>query len=954
MKSIENHNFEFILILEFVYNLFLESKVINIKSQIICFGILKKFYQISSNFKNNLVKIDENNEEKFNFCKNEADLILFIKKIFYFVLNQITKKQNISLSDYSIIIKYFSFIYKFSDNKINSYYDIKEILLKINKSINKPLKFKIISKLISENISSQFNLDFKIDNKIKSDDFNKNDINYCFKFEKFDSLNLKFNYKALKLISEKIKFWENLSIENYKKLEIFKNNCLKLSKEIKKMKIWFERNIMNMKNEEGLFLRLKCKYYYFVIEDKEKANIFVKKYEFFIRNEERYINSSKFMSTLNIFEGQCINLSISILDEKGKIFVRDNRKIANFFEIKKGNEKKELKITDFMTKSISNNHKFFIKRFLQNGDCNKIKEILHAFVKNGKNFIFKVKIFRFFMFQNDCDFIVSSTILKIKDEIFMICFDNNGNIEGISQELAQIINLQSKDLNLLYNKCTIQMLIPSFFSEGNIFFPFDKDKLKCFNEVFELGISETKYFYFPANLDLFIQRYNYNIKSKKTFNSNTNNVQLTKSVILNSENALHKTFSSKIGSITNEEINNPLIINFIEKFRKKFEIKRYKISFRLNAQLHYISEEEFIVNYCLLINEIKMNKKYPQKKQSLGKLTIIPKSNKNSKNGNNFNENIYSKNIDSSDGEIKSENKTKSENLIQQNKINISGPYQEKCVLEKNKGKFEIYEDCGENSSYEKKKSINYYNDFSKTIPESSNLNVNEIEKEIFDFNQKHEKSSSEKHSKYKSNEKNSIRTNYKNFKALYLDFYKKSRHPSALNKILLIFFFQIFFFLSINLCFILLIRREFIVFENEVNKMNSANFLTNSYSIALLSANIKKLNEEGYISGFNQTNNDLFKQLAENFNNLAADLMKKFYNNLNAIDFENIFKLRLSNLYFVKDRRKIKFNLAMDQFIRVLGSIIFKLNRTNKINFDDYMFLRINYFNIYNVIFIK
>ena len=938
------------------------------KSSIFFMGIIKN---IQKTINDDFCPLFENNE---NLFKRDPDGFLIVNYLFnYFLKN--TKKKHFEI--YFFELKYMSFLEQYELNVIRAKYQTTLLISKNREYSKKLIYFKTISKKISKNISKLMNSSIeKKRNVLKNIKISK--------FVEFEQLNKEILFRVDKIIKKKIIFWESLLNSEFNSLDAFKRSCLNLSQNINDFKKFFKIEIKNKKKKQKniLFLRFQIILQLFILNNQYKAQkLFNNLAKFIFKGNAGQIKTS---IDLTIFKGDTIFLSISLLEYEKNAFVGDiSTKFSRFFGFDKISNKN---LDQFMMKSISKNHFKFIKNFIDGEKSSNLNKYIETFAKNQQNFIFFIKIYPFLCNHSVFnDFYISAHLTKFKDVNKTICFNNEGKIEGMTESFFNLLNFEKFDqMNFFYEHSNILLFFPQIFEI------FEKYSYSHFIEK-----PQTKFMKFIIPKD----KLNFKLFNEKFIQFKDKFLKIKKEK--HSATSTLKTIQLNDSTFEKNEYEE-ICQNFLTEFSKIKEMNIYKVQVNIKISKNKI----FSLNYIEILSKLlKKNliKEMNSKIQDFSKRNtrnysdeLFDKYSSSDNQEEDFNNEFLGekkelitskKDILESKKDIlgtKKETSNSKKDIIQNSK-EISDPKTELIpqksfvkILSKNfdsledkkiedeapyipKTKFtKIEEKTKDNSYMEEINSFNSNKDDKimknlSVIKSKALLNENENfekKKKITEsFESKTFDSQFDNMDKYKINNKNSIASNLELnnniFPKIVTKLMRKDKLPKVLKNSLIISTVQISFFTFLNVLFIILLKFKINEVQKVVTNKNEINIPNSVYSSMLLNKNLEYLNNISLISNFE----NFYKKIKTDFYNIDYLKIDKIKDEINSEKVK--FSHNMNEVFFIIEKSvKLQKNIGVTEFINIFSEKIFSIKNLQNFNFDDYIFLRANFFQFFKVLY--
>ncbi|CAD8187778.1 unnamed protein product [Paramecium octaurelia] len=320
--------------------------------------------------------------------------------------------------------------------------------------------------------------------------------------------NLFQNYVGLftSLLEQKIYIWNQLQ-QGYDKIENTVSDLTKMYEILNKLKnqilsmlepqeMGLILKVQTLKRLNIVELRLLSLYYSFLLNDYQQTKNVEIYLEELIRMENNQITSS--LLNLNILNNDLIIISSSILEQTGKMIKSNTEEISRFFGYDENYKKQNLTLINlYMPKFISQDHDKFIQKFINKGNSTLYNQGKQVFCKDYEGFIFPIMLSFLHINEKSEDFILTTSLQKIKSNQDYILFDQNGKILGISKyAYSMLINSQTHNgstqslqsaIDQSIYECYIQFWIPNIdtlIQHSN----FDHDKGQINQLILELSI----------------------------------------------------------------------------------------------------------------------------------------------------------------------------------------------------------------------------------------------------------------------------------------------------------------------------------------------------------------------------------------------------------------------------------------------------------------------------------
>ncbi|CAD8211874.1 unnamed protein product [Paramecium pentaurelia] len=505
---------------------------------------------------------------------NQWTTILFQKQLNFALINKdFDFYEHLSL-------KFVTFLAKYQNNPINAYSVLQKIMnsqksqsqmSKSRRQTTVSFYFKNIQKILLRRNRKQFmNQQIHCSKKVES---------LLQGQAQIENIGQQMQEELLKLAMEKQKFWEsylNSKIASFQLLDQALNRVqqriIQTTYIIKQLRNKIQ-HLINQKHDCVSILNFELLFKIcttnnaqevYDIQQKIKSILLADQYE-----DESYLN-------IHFQTKECISLIANISQNKrGELWKPNQTVLQKFFQ--KNQEIKHL--NDILPSFIADIHNGIIENYIRQGRSSRTNAVTQIFSNIGEEYIepiqFTLKFF-FPKFESDDDFYMIGFLRK-EEEISesnqhekkvsgYICFDQNLNILGINQVVAQKLNhkfqrfnnyngldicsllptilsslidqykqiLNGKIDNLIDNEMIIQknqevFYVPNEFQKNYYINPNDSlvDKIKKFEEIYAEIQEEQCQFLNSYHVD-------YQIYSKrlKYFNECTNNVQYKEFLIL--------------------------------------------------------------------------------------------------------------------------------------------------------------------------------------------------------------------------------------------------------------------------------------------------------------------------------------------------------------------------------------------------------------------------------------
>ncbi|CAD8096481.1 unnamed protein product [Paramecium primaurelia] len=373
------------------------------------------------------------------------------------------------------------------------------------------LFFKTIGFLISKKYDQQIQDLYSGENKSSQ--------NYHFQIIKIkETDNLFQNCLGLftNLLEQKMYIWNQLQ-QGYDKIENTVIDLTKMYKILNKLKDQIHSMLQSsemelilkmqtLKRFNVVELRLLSLYYSFLLNDYQQTKIIEIYIEELIRIENSQTNSS--FLNFNILNNDLIIISSSILEQTGKMIKVNTEEINRFFGYEENNKKQNCTLINlYMPKFISQDHDKYVQKFINKGNSTLYNKGKQVFCQDYEGFIFPIILSFLHINEKSEDFILTTSLQKVKSNQDYILFDQNGKILGISKYVYSMLtynqthnsstqSMQSQIEQSIY-ECYIQFWIPNIdtlIQNSN----FDHDKYSINKIILELSIltNFTQYLYY--------------------------------------------------------------------------------------------------------------------------------------------------------------------------------------------------------------------------------------------------------------------------------------------------------------------------------------------------------------------------------------------------------------------------------------------------------------------------
>ena len=802
-----------------------------------------KYREILTNHK----KIDENK------------IIEFLNELFQIFLNNAAVRQNPEVYE-TVMMKYCTFLSNFQHNPIRAYYELTKLLMLGKKQKNNENKgksnynysiiFQVISGLISDQIEKKIASDFMEKQKISLDcKKSEYSINHA-----TDKLNLSFlprineilmlEIKDLRrLLKLKIEFYEKLQI-GYKTLdEVLKTGIsyIKLKNVLKNLLDHRISQILDEDlNKNPVILRLNWLFSMIILNDQIDSLKYKKRRTEIAKKDSIQLDLSSYTSFLQL---NTIVISITLLQKGGHIINKKTHKMANFFGYDVGEFQAIKSIENVMPLNIAIVHQEMIDRFIKKGPItNYFVNDRPIYAINKRKYVFPINLrFTLTLFYEN-DYCLSAFLTKIGENLsnMDIIFNEDGEIFGITEGfIKEMKSLENIDVNELYKNMNCFYFMPDLLDD----MPTDEtieNYIQNKEMIIEIISNKVQNFYFVRNMlkilnFLKLNKSSHGDKSSRGDKSSHGDkstqggkIKKEKKVIRRFTNANgYKSFVSK------KLVQFSLRLEIIPLKSSKSQLKLFVLSIKQiyeESNLEYLNLSYSICRSTFLSSGTMI---------SDSRKSLIDKDNKDTKKS--FMDKETNMEIGNADND--EENINNDEDFIPaefKKKAYLSEKISEKSIISRKSKKVE------------------------NLIPYvESSESFKQIEKKTEVITEKTEG----------FNKKNTGQT-------LVRSVIDNKKSNKLLKKIIVISFFQIICFFSMNIMCEQLISQKLQVFQDKTNEIqNNMIFMKSFYQSSFVS-NFMLLEDQGFLNEDISDNNTIFD-----------DLVEDSYNKLKSLEGNQLFQ---------------------------------------------------------------
>ncbi|KAL4485785.1 hypothetical protein ABPG72_012325 [Tetrahymena utriculariae] len=376
-------------------------------------------------------------QQKFITSNNEIDLqfiIQFIYKQFEIYLSYQYSLHHQKVLEH-LQLKFITFIANYFQNPVRAYYQ-----LKISK---KSLKIQsLFFKLVSNNIETKIGVLMKLKNKklVTQDKQDNQQLQLNLIIETIQQKD-EFIPQIKNYLTEKINFWKT-TLKGYKKLDDFASQVIELAlkgEQLKQQIATFYTLPQNQSLLEDNFLFLKIQSIFFCLVTNEQRKCF--KIEQQLQEMlNRYGGISHLISIINvnsdIIKNTVCYLTISIVQDRGRIINKLTPKMANFFSYQFQEFSTIKYVHELMPEQISVVHNRFIDNYLDRGTSILVDSFSTVAIRVSTGFIQQVRIYVQAPQPSLNDFFINGSIQKLDDDQQKLVIINSiGQIVGVTESL---------------------------------------------------------------------------------------------------------------------------------------------------------------------------------------------------------------------------------------------------------------------------------------------------------------------------------------------------------------------------------------------------------------------------------------------------------------------------------------------------------------------------------------
>ena len=301
---------------------------------------------------------------------------------------------------------------------------------------------------------------------------------------KYDAISHNFLDEISKEMELSLEFWKDFKkysiLKNYR---IDYNKIFKLTGQIKTtqenvVKMW--EDLLKIYNGVNEYFYFYNEYIEQIIDDnlkKKDLDSLKRKSDAMVEN----INSNYYMVLFHKDTG----IIIANADKGSEGIIKHcNRKIQNIFNYKISELKGE-NVTKLMPKLFQTVHSDYIKNYFQKNNNKYVeKQEFKTFAKDKYNCVIQVKLgLKLFPILNYNVFMAAIIVKENMDD--MIILDKDFNIQGMSQKLSRILNLNSENF-FQHNQVPFYAFCKKFINFYNMFI---KNKTTDQNQESDLGLN---------------------------------------------------------------------------------------------------------------------------------------------------------------------------------------------------------------------------------------------------------------------------------------------------------------------------------------------------------------------------------------------------------------------------------------------------------------------------------
>lgn len=347
------------------------------------------------------------------------------------------------------IMKYASFLTNFNLNSIKAFFEIQKILSKFSKS-KLSYYFQCVKSVVLNDIKTNIYEKEKekalnIGNNSSLIDEKQLDIATF-----LDILREKhvFEEYSLKLLKEKIEFWDNYKngLQSYE--EAFKT-LTTIIKKLKKFQRDLSEKMSSHSRSRNFFLYKYSSFFQCILFNNINEAIKLEEEIDLIKKRE-FTQNTTILSYITFFDDTTIPIKASFVRNHGEILEESKTsKLSEIFGYTK-EELKSLNLIDLMPSIIAEYHDSFFEWYL-NKPINKnlpVKKFSDVYAKKKDDLIFPINFFIGYAFHIKDDFVFNAIIKPsrfndgIKTQNKGLLFDEKGIIQGVNDEFFKMF-LQS-------------------------------------------------------------------------------------------------------------------------------------------------------------------------------------------------------------------------------------------------------------------------------------------------------------------------------------------------------------------------------------------------------------------------------------------------------------------------------------------------------------------------------
>ncbi|KAL4496879.1 hypothetical protein ABPG73_011845 [Tetrahymena malaccensis] len=386
-----------------------------------------------------ICKISNFKDKKDNL--NQEDVYILIEQIFYRTLKSNLKNIDFKLVE-QIYLKYITYLTRTRNRPTKAYFELKQY---ISKKQNTSFYFDLIKNVLSSKIEKIMSMNQKVYIKTKIVDNyletikEELDTNQIFQT---DDIVKQIIPELATFVDHKIQFWRKLLLSESQDILSFYKLATDLSKKSKTVQKIFQKNLQIVTNKVTASSNItlakiieiyKCTVTSDYLQAFKFSQLYNALYNRDIQKQQIIINS------YNIVKGNVQTLKISLSQDLGKIISQKTEKLANFFGYVLKEFQQINKIDDLMPLFISQIHDKCINNMIQRGFSPMISDKISTFIKNKDSFIEPINLYLQNHQNQDEDFCLQALLLKTINQREYIVFDEQGYIQGITQNMFNLI-----------------------------------------------------------------------------------------------------------------------------------------------------------------------------------------------------------------------------------------------------------------------------------------------------------------------------------------------------------------------------------------------------------------------------------------------------------------------------------------------------------------------------------